>query len=596
MIPSFAPTAHAQLPSGPATVSITVDNGRPHQRIEGFGATTVSLVYGPVDNMTAAQRAAAVEAAYNQVRLTMGNLEPGLMETPAAATDLWNQRRNDNDDPFAINPAGFNWLGADAMKGRIVDLAAPYGFDNFSLADKLTTSGAVNFIDQYRTTDYSRYLDECAEHIIAGLLHWRDSYGIVPRWVMPWNEPTSGNHEIVGGTTQILVDLVKRIGRRMQDSGFNATKLVVPGEETVQRSYDVARAILADPEARRFVGAIAYHGYPYGSAYASPRSILNTSGRGSPAGAEIEIRNKIRNLGAEYGIPVWMTEISEGPGNANYPFDAFENLLARAIHIHDEFLYADAAAYYGMNAIWDRRSHEQHFAGRGVDFFTETTSIVLADTDRVHISGMGYAIGHYARWIKRGARRIDASSDDRLVQVTALRDDIQRRLVLVLINNGTEVRTVSVNLAGIGVTGAIVGEQSYGTQRWKQLPGSVPLDSTHLSLTVPASSVTTISVPLTTASSAVPGAPMPLGVRVHGVRPNPMRGHGEMDITLDVAAHVRLTLNDEAGRELRTLANRMMEVGSHALSFDLRGIASGAYLLALDARGRRWVERVVVVR
>ena len=77
-------------------------------------------------------------------------------------------------------------------------------------------------------------------------------------------------------------------------------------------------------------------------------------------------------------------------------------------------LYADASAYYAMNAIWDLASHRDHFKGRGGDqpdaLFTEQDTVVLVDNDKqaVHITGMGYAIGHYARWIRRGAVRIEA--------------------------------------------------------------------------------------------------------------------------------------------------------------------------------------------
>jgi hypothetical protein len=33
----------------------------------------------------------------------------------------------------------------------------------------------------------------------------------------------------------------------------------------------------------------------------------------------------------------------------------------RAIQIHDELVYADAAAFFGMNAMWDTTSHAQHY-------------------------------------------------------------------------------------------------------------------------------------------------------------------------------------------------------------------------------------------
>src|SRR3989338_3365615 len=132
-----------------------------------------------------------------------------------------------------------------------------------------------------------------------------------------------------------------------------------------------------------------------------------------------------------------MTEVSHGEVDPR----SFDNLLGRAIHIHDELVYANASAYFGMNNIWDTISHKEHFGNRNL--FSEEGTIVLIDNDdtqTVYITGMGYAIGHYARWIKKGAVRIEAESSDPLVQVTAFRDDSQKRMVLVVINNASTER------------------------------------------------------------------------------------------------------------------------------------------------------------
>ena len=58
-------------------------------------------------------------------------------------------------------------------------------------------------------------------------------------------------------------------------------------------------------------------------------------------------------------------------------------------------------------------THRDHFKGRGGDakdaLFSEQDTIVLIDNERgeVYITGMGRAIGHYARWIPRGAVRLE---------------------------------------------------------------------------------------------------------------------------------------------------------------------------------------------
>ena len=59
-----------------AEVSIRVDGTQTRQTIEGFGATTMSLVYeGPLgDTLSPELRRQAIEAAYGQVKLNGGNL------------------------------------------------------------------------------------------------------------------------------------------------------------------------------------------------------------------------------------------------------------------------------------------------------------------------------------------------------------------------------------------------------------------------------------------------------------------------------------------------------------------------------------------
>ena len=76
-----------------------------------------------------------------------------------------------------------------------------------------------------------------------------------------------------------------------------------------------------------------------------------------------------------------MTEVS----HAEVDPRSFDHLRGRAIHIHDEMVYADASAFYGMNAMWDKKTHAEHFAGRGGEepnaYLTEEDTIVLADND-----------------------------------------------------------------------------------------------------------------------------------------------------------------------------------------------------------------------
>lgn len=477
-----------------ADVTVTIDNNKPHQTMQGFGATTLSLVFNATDNVPASLRTQAIDALYNQVKLNMGNLEVEPFESPTS-----NVYAPANDDSSPTTFGAFNWIQSDNMMQKVVTPGAAFGFDHYWIGPVISTGFALSWAPSLRSSNYQLYLDELAEHVAAVAIHWRDSYGITPEYMQLFNEPLSGNGELGGGSVPEIVDIIKRTGDRLRAEGFATMKFVVTAEETEAISLRDAQAIMADADARKYVGAIAYHPYPYGSTYASVPNILATSGAGTPDANKVMLRNQLRDLGAQYGIPTMMVEVS----HSDLPFDSFDGVRGRAIQIHDELVYADAAAFFGMNAMWDSTSHAQHYEGRpDPGFYSETDTVVLIDNtmNKVVISPMGRAIGHYARWIKRGAVRVDATTDDPLVQVTAFRDDGQGRLVLVAINNANAPRTLAVSaLNAPMLMGMLSGERSTSTTDvWT--PFSSTTTTSGWSVDLPAHSVTSMA-------SAFVGAP-----------------------------------------------------------------------------------------
>ncbi len=493
--------AVAADPPGKQGVEIVVDGARCHQAYEGFGATTLSLVhrggrpgYGPAgDSLGPKLRPRALDALYGQVKLTMGNLSIGPLETPAG----WDHRGNDNDDPNSIHWTGFDTFDADSMWNEVVKPSAAMGLDDYSLQGNINWRWASPWLAEVYRKDRQRCLDECAEQVEACVKYWHKITGSVPRYVHLFNEPTSGNNEIAGADAEMVRDIVKCAGDRLRTAGFKQMRFVVPNEETVERSLAVAKVILEDPEARRYVAAVGYHVYPYGSPYASVPRILQASGSGRPDPGSVEQRGRLRDLCRKYHVPAWMTEVS----HAEVDPRRFDHLRGRAIHIHDEMTYADASAFYGMNAMWDKKTHAAHFAGRGGDrpdaLLTEEDTIVLVDndSDSVLITGMGYAIGHHARWLHRGAVRLETRSSDSLLLATAFLDEKAERVVLVIINNVHQQRALDIRLSGVQVAGHVTGEQSYADRRWQPIEPFPAESAQRIRTVVPAMSVTTLAAP-----------------------------------------------------------------------------------------------------
>jgi uncharacterized protein (TIGR03437 family) len=485
-------------------VTIQVDASITYQRLEGFGEAEPSALPTLTDPSL---RAAAIDNAYRQVGINIGTIGT-LLESPGG----WAQRQNDNGDPFLINWAGFDASQLDFTKRYLVDLAKPSGFTGYYLGQEgPNVRYGSPWLAAIRQQNYNQFLDEAAEQVIANVTYWKNTYGEEPAYFQLGNEQATGNRASINpdssgfgsvDVTQQVVDLVKRAGARLRQAGFQKIKFMVGTEETEEASYQMASAILSDPQASPYVGAIGYHTYPYQSGYSSISFILSTSGSGAPDAGRIAIRNQIRDLARQYKMGAWLTENSNG-GAGSLSYDTFR---ARAIHIHDEFLYANASAYFGEFAMWDMASQMGHFGNTDLYSAAGEGNVVLINngTGQIDIAGIGYAIGHYARWIKPGAWRVDSKSSDPLVEVTAFRDDAAGRMSFVLINNSTAPTTATVTVNAATLSGSLTGEQSTPAAYWATLPAFAPSSATTFTIVLPATSVTSAAGSFVGSGTATP--------------------------------------------------------------------------------------------
>jgi hypothetical protein len=91
------------------------------------------------------------------------------------------------------------------------------------------------------------------------------------------------------------------------------------------------------------------------------------------------------------------------------------------------------------------------------------------------------------------------------------------------------------------------------------------------------------------------------GLRLGPTVPNPARSGCTIRFTLVHDARASLTIHDLAGRLVRTVLDRPLPAGAHAVSWDGRGqagepIPAGLYFLRLTANQRSASMRIVVTR
>ncbi|MEM8601343.1 MAG: PKD domain-containing protein [Bacteroidota bacterium] len=91
-------------------------------------------------------------------------------------------------------------------------------------------------------------------------------------------------------------------------------------------------------------------------------------------------------------------------------------------------------------------------------------------------------------------------------------------------------------------------------------------------------------------------AGVPTEVALLGNYPNPFAASTTVDYALPQATVVKLTVYDVTGRAVAQLVDGTVEAGYHSATFDASALPSGVYLARLDAEGRTYTERLLVVR
>jgi len=402
-------------------VQLLVDATVHHQTMEGFGATLTPFeldgifkAHDPSQpqrvSATAEQRRDIASLLFEQLGLTRVRLFPEGFEPV-----------NDNDEPGAFNPQGFDWSRVDALTD-FARLAQPYGLQNGWASFGMDTGARQAWL---RTSadgcplDPTK-VDEAVEWLLAAALRFRDA-GVELPYMTIINEPDlCPKIEI-----KEYLAIARGLGARLQAEGLS-TRLVVSDGWLPENALRYMRAALNDPQIRPYVGALAYHAY---DGYDNLQ-VLEHSAAGLPPHGGTQARGQIRELAAQYGLPVWMTEVCYC---VSRQASAFELLRGRLNHLHDELTLADVSAFDAMNLFFIERP----------GIYDELVHVYFrADgaLERYEISPYGYMLGHYSRFVPTGSVRLQADSSDPRVRATAFARPDGHVVVVVLNNNPVEVQ------------------------------------------------------------------------------------------------------------------------------------------------------------
>ena len=378
--PQLPPLENPSIGGDGAAGTVTVNTSVTHQTMDGFGTSLVLFNDPHLIGRVASDGALVISAAQQRVIHE-------LLYNPVKGIGL-NRLRVSISNP-----------GWQTAPGAPIVTDAPYpGPQATTVLNYITTAQLENpaLRTGFSIGRFDSWInkttppDVIADYIKSGLDYAR-SKGHQPDWIAVQNEPSLSTSLIPAETIRDVLVLLKR---RLEADGFS-TKASAPDDVVDELGAPITGVIMANAEARSFVKALSIHLY----------------GDVTPSA--------MASLAKQYGLPLWMTEFSDRVGG---PETGWASL------IHDLIVNFDCAAVDMLAP----------FLGANSPFNPSASYITLQSTGLAYegysLNTSYYQTGHWSKFLTRGSVRVQASSTNADVKVSAFTRNGKR--VVVLIHSG----------------------------------------------------------------------------------------------------------------------------------------------------------------
>ena len=361
-------------------------------------------------------------------------------------------RDNDNNDPFTID-----WSNVDFNSFQyIVPLLNAIKIRGGKLNGVIFNPPAWMLDTQAVETGGSHllpgYEDELVEFIIIWLLAVKNNYNIDVDYVSIQNEPNSGCCFLGYSSTQIR-DIIKLLGRRLTQAGLN-TKIISPDVSNLASfNSGWAETICNDPVASGYVGRLSTH--TYNQDFWNPDAAINNL---------ITARNIANNCGKELWIDEYCNDQSNIGGWAEAP------VLTQ--HLHN-------ALVYGNVTSWSTYEIYKDPSGKALSLYDYNGKL----------TPKFYALKQYFHWIRPGAIRIEASSNNSDILVSSFKHPTDNTLTIVTINRENVAENVKFNLNSVNLL-TLNAYRTSANENSASL-GEVDVTTNSFSYNLPAESITT---------------------------------------------------------------------------------------------------------
>ncbi len=352
------------------------------------------------------------------------------MKTPLAGTDFqsagpWYTYDDTPGDVELKNFSVVRDFGPNGV-GTYILRASKYG--HFALQAPMDYPPDWMLFDVKTHQDIQpKYYPVLAKYFVRYLEEYK-KHGITIDYLSLFNEPEEVYTKIKYPEIRVL--LRDFVGPAVQQSGLS-TKLML--SEAPERLFAYRRypVVLDDPEARKFVSVVAYHGYDF------------------------KHFDKIAELEAKYpSLPFWMDELCYAyeagyPKNKKLPIYDFDDGDNWGNIIFSD-LQAGTSAWLYWNAILDETGGPWAISpihGNPDPNVQHPVLIINKTTHDVTYTGLYYYLAHFRKFVRPGAVRLETTGKAKGVRVMAFQKP-EGGVVTQLLNSGKVDAEVNVTYHG----------------------------------------------------------------------------------------------------------------------------------------------------
>jgi len=394
------PAAEPAADVPPHDATVIIDTAVEYQEIIGFGGAFTESAGTVWQKLSAAKRAEVVNLyfsaeegnGYNLCRTHMNSCDfslgnyaccdtPGDVELKTFTID----RERKNILPFLH--AAQKCAGADNLKLFISPWSPPAW-----MKDSRQMNAGGKLLPEYRDVwarYYCRFIEELGKEKIPV---WGLTIQNEPIALVKWDSCFFTAEE-EGGFVR------DHLGPALAKAGLADCKVMV-WDHNRFRLFDRLKSIYADPEAAKYIWGAAYHWYA--------DECFDNLLRSHEAFPD---KHLLFSEGCHEGC-AWLGEWAIGERYAHNMINDFNNW---------------SEGWVDWNLVLDDQGGPNH-----VGNYCSAPVMVDAENDRYMLQSSYYYIGHFSRFVKRGARRVLSCSSRDALEATAFRNPDGSRVAVIL--------------------------------------------------------------------------------------------------------------------------------------------------------------------